>query len=213
MEAMQPMQWMAVMVILSAALSGCAPHSFPVGESQLTAEQQAMDDAWLAAERTLWAYGFEIANQDRREGTMTTKPMTAQYGLEFWRRDAADAYGWLEGTIQTLQRTAEVQVIGDAGDPMGYDYEITVRTLRMNRDAFSITSVYELYNRPAVDVRSHFIEAADPGIDAVKYLPDSSGVSLGDYPALEKKMRRDMRNRLARLRQKRPGQSPPAGGD
>ena len=98
------------MVALAAFAGSCAtPKAVPTSPGRTGAVH--FDSVWDAAVSVLWEYGFTVDRMDRRNGIITTAPLTGKYMGEFWRHDAATTHDLWEGTIQTIYRQATVHLV------------------------------------------------------------------------------------------------------
>ncbi|MGD0138479.1 MAG: hypothetical protein ABSD28_06345 [Tepidisphaeraceae bacterium] len=65
---------------------------------------------WDACARTLINDQFEIDQQDRRLGVLTTAPMISKQFFEVWRSDAGTPQEVLLDSIQTIRRTVRFEL-------------------------------------------------------------------------------------------------------
>jgi hypothetical protein len=122
----------AFITLFAAILAGCADHSSPVAPvtqpslksipaeratAQYWLKQPAVasvagDDyrkLWDACAQTLRNDQFDIAQQDYRDGVLTTWPMISKQAFEFWRSDAGNAYEVLQDSVQTIRRSVRFE--------------------------------------------------------------------------------------------------------
>ena len=107
-------------------------------------EQASYDALWQACLRVLRDYQFRIDRIDRREGLITTFPMTGMSWFELARKDAATAHDALESSLQTIYRTAEVRIARGQGDL--YRPKVRIAVSRAYRPGAQITSTGEAYD-------------------------------------------------------------------
>ena len=137
---------LSVAVCFVGMFSGCAAHTRPVGgRAELSQAQRDFDALWQRTLEVLRRHNFRIDRQDRRAGVVTTRPMTGQYFLEFWRNDAVDAQSLAEGAIQTIYRSPKV-TIAPPKKGSGYRPTVEVTLARSARRGSQITNTSQAYN-------------------------------------------------------------------
>jgi hypothetical protein len=141
---------------------GCAGNGPPPAEPDPPTEDPAFNALWAAGLEVLRDFNFRPDRTDRREGLMTTFPLTGAYGLECWRPDAVTRRDRLEGSLQTIYRQATVRIrpadeppattapaSGPADAPAGparfagYRVEVTVTVQRSDGPVPQMTSASE----------------------------------------------------------------------
>lgn len=143
----------AVMIAAAAAvaLSGCEvdfePATRPAG---LTEAQANFETVWDAGRYVLRKYHFDLDRQDRREGLITTLPMTGMHFFELWRKDAPRPQDFGESTLQTIYRTAEVKVRPTSPGAGTFTAQVEVRLMRSDRPTPQITSTSDAYSLFAI---------------------------------------------------------------
>jgi len=117
-----------------AALTACQAPLRPT-EPTITQVAAVADDALdrlrLAAEDVLRRRGFDVDQRDLREGRITTRPVTSQHYFELWRRDVETPYDFLEASVMTIRRRAEVHIT-PADGAGGYEVSVIVRRERFS---------------------------------------------------------------------------------
>ena len=68
---------------------------------------------WEAAMDTLRRHRFRLDRVDRRSGVITTRPLTSQHLLEFWRHDVETWNDLWESTLNPLRRRVQVSIEHD----------------------------------------------------------------------------------------------------
>jgi hypothetical protein len=92
---------------------GCEPAPQPV---ELTRQQlefesiEEYDGFFDGCVETLRLSGFELDRIDRRDGIITTFPVTSKHFFEFWRRDVDTRHDWFEASLLPLRRKVEVNL-------------------------------------------------------------------------------------------------------
>ena len=164
---------------------------------------------WDASRTVLGRYDFPLDRVDRRAGLITTAPITGQYATEFWRRDAATAADLAESTVQTIYRSARVQIepVGD-----GFRPTVTAHTQRSNRAMPQIISASEaiaLFRLPGQKSSARRMYLMDYGWHDRRPVTD-----LGRDHALEAKLRGDIVAEAQRLAGAMPtGEAPAVAGE
>jgi hypothetical protein len=82
----------------------------PTSQRVYLSDEEDMDRLWDAAQDVLRDHRFELANLDRRGGSITTVPVTSQAFFEFWRHDVDTPYDLMEATLRTVRRSAAVSI-------------------------------------------------------------------------------------------------------
>ena len=132
-------------VTLAAAM-GCATHTRPiVPAAKPIGAERNFEALWQASRQVLKKYYFQLDRQDRREGIITTVPLTGKQPLEFWRGDAATAYSLAENSIQTIYRFATVRITRK-GESGVYLHAVEVQVARSNRQTVQVSSTSEAYD-------------------------------------------------------------------
>jgi hypothetical protein len=120
-------RWAAVAALLVAAV-GCAPGSFWTGGTQPGTVLYHPNPVLVPAGNPEWLWEnlvdvvddyFQIKREEPvrvidgviTEGALDTFPAVGSTLLEPWRDDAANPYEKLEGTLQTIRRSAVVRVL------------------------------------------------------------------------------------------------------
>lgn len=110
----------ALCVVVSA---GCHRPVQPVDlttQRVSLATEEAFERLWQSSQAVLRRHHFELDRVDERSGTITTRPVTSQSLLEFWRHDVDTGFDLLEASLRTVRRSVEVQVdrgaVGEAAD-------------------------------------------------------------------------------------------------
>jgi len=148
------------------------------------------DTAWDASLAVLRDYHFRVDRLDRREGVITTYPLTGASWFELHRRDAATDRDAMESTLQTIHRAAEVRLCRSAG---GYYFpRVRVRVSRAFRPRRQITNASEAYELFQLDspTRRHrrpWLAAQPP-----------QQVDLGEDEQLAANIQADIDQRLGR---------------
>ena len=121
---------------------GCAdpPSDYgPVQADVIADDPTAFEDLWETILRVLRRADLRPDRQDRREGIITTFPVTSQQWFEFWRNDAMGAYQWAESSMQTVQRQAVVR-IRRLPEPGRYRVTVKVDVFRFSTPERQVTT-------------------------------------------------------------------------
>ena len=146
--------------------------------------------AWAATLSVLREYHFRIDRLDRREGLITTYPMTGASWFEPARKDTATCRDAAESTLQTIHRTAEVQV---RRSQKGYYFpQVRVTVSRAYRPRQQITNASEAYQLFQLDSPTH--RQRRPWLAG----RPAEQVDLGEDEKLAAKIRADIETRLGR---------------
>jgi hypothetical protein len=140
--------------LLVWALSGasCTNYTTPPRTKPIqSAAERNFEAVWDASLDVLRDNYFTVAEQDRREGSIVTAPLTGKQWFEFWRHDAATREGLLESSLDTIYRTAKVQVRPVANDAGRFEAVVTVEEARADKpdvDVSSTSSAYSMFIKP-----------------------------------------------------------------
>ncbi len=183
------------LIVLLAGVAGCASAPPVVG---LGAEAPTEGDIlWRASVDVLRQYQFELDRLDRREGLITTMPMTGASWFELWRRDAVTARDLAESSLQTIHRRALVRLVAAEGEPLGP--RVTVEVSRPDRPGPTVMNMSEAFQmvRLVHGTRSWDMYMRD--VDAPG-LPAPVAVELPEDKPLARQIEQDILARAAELR-------------
>ena len=180
--------------ILVAADLGCLQHAKPVvPPPEMTPAERNFEALWAASQNVLRRYGFVLDRVDRRDGVITTEAMVGQYVGESWRQDAATPRDLLEGSVQTLFRSAEV-LVTPAAEAGTFGLEVRTAIARQNLATVQVTSASDAKNMlRAMSTRQRYAPR-----DELTGQPGGQ-VELGRDVNLEAKIERAIRAEAARL--------------
>ncbi|MBS3734576.1 MAG: hypothetical protein KGY99_06565 [Phycisphaerae bacterium] len=190
---------LTTVVVLTALAAGCERPHLWTGHRRLSPAERNFQGFWQASHEVLRDYRFDIDWSDRRSGTIQTDPMTGMHVTEFWRTDSTTPAQIAESSLQTIYRTATVEIRGTDEDGGTFDVAVHVDVARSNRPALQVTStsqarsLYTGHARRELDVRRERVDGARP--DG----PDSHLVELGRDSNLEQRLAADIRARAAEL--------------
>ena len=191
-------------VLWTCLLSGCeVAYTEPATQpAPRTAAEEDFEAVWQASRQTLRSYHFELDRQDRRDGILTTGPMTGMHFFEFWRQDAARPADFAESTFQTVYRTARVTVQPVKGRPGTYHAQVEVFLRRSDRGPANVTSTSDAYSlvNPRRGPRRRGGQPGEPGADQI--------VELGNDRGLEAKLTAAIAAAADRLRGIAPPEKP-----
>jgi len=137
-----------VLVVACGAglLCGCVKYTKPVAAApKLTPAQRNFEALWQGSLDVLRDYGFTVDRQDRREGIITTRPLVGRQWFEFWRKDAATPYDVLEGSLQTIYRTALVRIWATDPNTGNYQAGVEVVLTRSDKEQSAVETVSDAY--------------------------------------------------------------------
>ena len=115
---------------------GCERPAQPQGPTSAEVSGDDLAPIWDAALAVLRKHEFHPDRQDRAQGVITTLPTTSMQWGEFWRQDVADAYGYGESSLHTIQRQVTVKFIRDKQ----WRVEVQVDVYRLNMPESQITT-------------------------------------------------------------------------
>ncbi len=173
---------------LSALLAGCATtaQSYVDTENPSTIANPNYDTVWDATVQVIDKY-FDIAKENRFDGTIVAKPMSSATLFEPNRPDAIGFRDRLQATLQTIRRRCYVLI---QPSPNG-GYAVTVEVYK------------ELENLPQPIFSKHVGGALTQSIQTVEERiatnpiePSAGWISLGRDTALEAKMIEEIRRSL-----------------
>jgi hypothetical protein len=172
-----------VVILVLVALPGCHRPPAPVELTEYAVtlagadEYDALFDVCLDALRE---QGFQPDRLDRRQGVITTFPITSQQYFEFWRRDVATAYDLMEASLATIRRRVEIRFDGGAEAP-DQKLVVTVQRERLStpdRQYNSSAAAYRVFGRVLPSTTGKTIVPAR----------DDVWVPLGRDEALERRL-------------------------
>jgi len=109
----------ALGVLIAGALSlpGCGgPNTATTPAQMICPDGVTRADVVQAADDVLTGMHFAIEKLDAEEGLVRTKPLRGGQFFELWRSDNAGAYNWEEANLQSVRRSVELRVTGEAVD-------------------------------------------------------------------------------------------------
>ena len=187
-------------MMLWVLLAGCQPKYTQrvVPPRPLTAEEKDFEAVWEATRQALREFHFELDRQDRRDGVITTMPMTGMHFFEFWRKDAPRPLDYGESSLQTIYRTAKVTIApaGEGAKTYQAQVEVFLRRSDKPRELTSSTSeAFGLFGSGGKRAeRQAMREAQWDWIGSKDY------VDLGNDRSLEAKLAAAIDKAAARLR-------------
>ena len=142
MSGTMRLRFLLTSCLLAAPLAaGChAPAQSLSHEAvRLTVHDDADKDAlWDTTLRVLRRYRFEIDRKDRAAGVITTFPETSGHWFEFWRRDTATSYDYLEANLHTVRRSV-IANLTPADTPDTYVLGVKVNAERYSAPERQVT--------------------------------------------------------------------------
>jgi len=99
-----------VVVLLAGCVADPPMDYGPVQADVIVTDEVDFDYLWDVTLRVLRRSNLRPDRQDRREGIITTMPITSQQWFELWRHDAMGPYQWAEASMHTIQRLAVVKI-------------------------------------------------------------------------------------------------------
>ncbi len=135
-------RWLTLLLPFAAFSAGCfePPQNLgPVQADVIVEDDTDFEALWEMTLRVLNRAKFTPDRRDRREGVITTKPITCQQWFEFWRHDAMGPYQWLESSMHTIQRLAVVRIVPKP-DPGRYRVSVRVDVFRYSAPERQVTT-------------------------------------------------------------------------
>jgi hypothetical protein len=131
------MRDLASVLILFAAVGAAGCRSAPVlSENPVTVTRPNFEDVWISTVRVLEKY-FEIAYENRYDGSIETLPLASATLLEPWRHDAVGFDERLEATLQTIRRRCFVLVQPAPAGGFNITVEVYKELEHVNTPVFS----------------------------------------------------------------------------
>ena len=130
-------------LVLVLLAGGCAAGSGVATTPPASRAQGDYEAVWEDCLEVLRDYQFRVDRQDRREGLITTFPMTGKSWFELTRKDAATFRDGLESSLQTIYRKAEVRITTD--DRQTYRASVRVAVSRSDQPYRQITNAGEAH--------------------------------------------------------------------
>jgi hypothetical protein len=99
----------ALIVLLGAGICGCSSNvAVSSGPVSLAGTNKAR--VMTVAQDVLADIGFSLEKADTDQGYLSTKPLRGGQFFEVWRHDNASASAGREASIQSIQRTAQINI-------------------------------------------------------------------------------------------------------
>lgn len=167
-----------------AVAPGCDQYTKPVGPAvEMTPQQKNYDACWRASLDVLREFYFTIDIRDYRGGQIKTQPLLGRYVCEFWRQDAVTLMDICEGSIQTVYRTAVVQIRPTSKGAETYNATVEVTTTRSDRvkpGGQGVADAYEMFVLPGAMVTDmNLLGEADTPDEAARADRRKGLVNLG----------------------------------
>jgi len=132
--------------------------------------QQAFD----ASVKVLEKLHFTIEKADLQHGIITTRPLPAAQFFEFWRSDTRGIYNFAESNLQSVERTAEIQITNLDGQAC-VDCTVSCKRLSLpEKEISSPTDVPGMFSKSASSVqRMQMNKQQRAGAQWIELGPDS----------------------------------------
>lgn len=140
------------------------------------------------AEDVLKSMHFTIEKADTEKGVITTKPLRGAQLFEFWRKDNASPAATAESSIQSIQRTVQLNIV-EGGSTVMIDCQVSVRRLSLpENDDVAQTRSAALFTN------------SSQGLQKLRINPEQAElmewIDLGPDPALETKILQLIKQRI-----------------
>jgi hypothetical protein len=135
--------------IFTVFAGGCGTEQAPrqVGVEPMCSAHTQVEAVTAAAEDVLARMNFAIDKADVKQGYVRTLPLTGAQAFEFWRKDTVGPFNKSEANLQTVRRTAEVNVSGRDGQVCA-ECVVTVERMSLpQRPAVSTTRASAMFSR------------------------------------------------------------------
>ncbi len=91
-------------------LAGCGRQGYVVTVDNICTADKDRAAVMSAAKDVLAKMGFDIEKFDAGSGYIRTRPLSGAQAFEFWRSDNIGSFNGAEANIQSIRRTAELNV-------------------------------------------------------------------------------------------------------
>jgi len=91
-------------------LAGCGRQGYVVTVDNICTADRDKTAVMAAAKNVLGRMGFDIEKFDPDSGYIRTRPLSGAQAFEFWRSDNIGSFNSTEANIQSIRRTAELNV-------------------------------------------------------------------------------------------------------
>lgn len=91
-------------------LAGCGRQGYVVTVDNICTADKDRTAVMAAAKDVLAKMGFDIEKFDTDSGYIRTRPLSGAQAFEFWRSDNVGSFNGAEANIQSIRRTAELNV-------------------------------------------------------------------------------------------------------
>ena len=144
---------LSVLVVM-AFLLGCAQNpSRESGLSQIVCPATGPAQAFAAAQLAVKSMYFVIDEADLQTGYIKTLPLSGAQGFELWRSDSAGMFNAIEASLQSIRRTAELQITAQDKD-IHINCVVTTQRLNMpGRQASSSSQAYRIHSDSSRDIQ------------------------------------------------------------
>ena len=91
-------------------LTGCGGNQQYKTLDKVCVPNMEKAEAMKACEKILSRMYFVVDKADEEQGVIRTRPLTAAQWFEFWRSDNAGSFNGAEANVQSIRRTAELNM-------------------------------------------------------------------------------------------------------
>lgn len=188
------MKRLLILACLASLLTACTsapPRSATTQSSGVTVRASDFDRLMDATEEVSRELLFKPAVRDHRTGLFRTEPSMSAQWFEFWRADVQTPDDAAESSLGKVRRTLTVRIEKDDTGTFVARPEVVVERYSLSErrltTAAGYRSIYRERYRPTGNTLS------DAGI----VVPDSYWYSVGNDPALERYVAKQIEKRLA----------------
>jgi len=134
-------------VLCALLLAGCAKQQQYEAVEQIYVPDIDKADAMQIAEDVLAKMHFTIEKADANSGIVRTRPLPGAQFFEFWRSDNVGAFNTAEANLQSIRRTAQINIKpqacpeqGRGNDKLHINCDVQVQRLSVPNFEFRISN-------------------------------------------------------------------------
>lgn len=155
------------------------------------------DKLWQAMYRVTRNAGFRPDRENYRLGIFTTRSVVSGQIFEPWRHDTGSFFGRLESTLATVRRTVRWDVTRNEDNTFIATPRVLVERYSVIEHRVTFSAQYqEIFALTREEQENMRLQSVDPAAFAEEPVPAAYWYATGRDESLEKRLARDVENRL-----------------